>query len=119
MEFKSPDPAAASPERSCPRVVGHLGRASAYGQRQSQRRQSVLGRLTGRATSLPFTTVLTGPGRTITDNTEAAWVYRSRPPSRSLSRSWGRWRVIWASSGRGHGGDAVSAASRWGLVAAA
>jgi hypothetical protein len=29
--------------------------------------------LTGRATSVPFTAVLTGPERTTTDNTKAAW----------------------------------------------
>src|SRR4029453_4614196 len=44
------------------------GRASPYGQRGSQGRQSVLGHLTGRATSVPFTTVLTGSERTTTEN---------------------------------------------------
>jgi hypothetical protein len=42
-----------------------------YGQRQSQRRQSVPGCLTGCATSVPFTAVLGGPERITTDNTEA------------------------------------------------
>jgi hypothetical protein len=56
---------------ACQRVVGHLGRASPYGQRGSQGRQSVLGRLIGRATSLPFITVLTGSERTTTDNAKA------------------------------------------------
>src|SRR4029450_2771444 len=47
------------------------GRASPSGQRGSQGRQSVLGHLTGRATSVPFTTVLTGSERTTTDNATA------------------------------------------------
>ena len=39
----------------------------------SQRCQSVLGRLTGRATSVPFTADLGGPERTTTDNTTTTW----------------------------------------------
>ena len=96
VEFKSPDPAAASPEGSCPRVVGHLGRASAYGQRQSQRRQSVLGRLLG-----------------LHGSTAAGL------PAGFCRGAGGAGGLFGRLQARGHGGGAVSAASRWGLVAAA
>jgi hypothetical protein len=47
----------------------------------------VLGHLTGGATSVPFTGVLSGPERTATDNAEVAptWAIRSLCSSRSCS----------------------------------
>jgi hypothetical protein len=66
-----PRPAAASPPDSCLRGGGHRGRTSPYGQGGATARRVPGVILDGRATSVPFTAVLTGPERTATDNAAA------------------------------------------------
>jgi hypothetical protein len=63
---------AAPPSAACQRGRGHRGRASPCGQGSSQQRRCSSVVLAGRATSVPFAAVTTGPERTTTDNATSA-----------------------------------------------
>jgi hypothetical protein len=66
-----PTLAAASPPDPCPRGGGHRGRSSPSVEVEPTAPR-LPGFLTGRATRVPFTTDMTGPLRTATDNAKAA-----------------------------------------------
>ena len=72
MEFKSPHPAAASPSGSCPRGGGTEDRPYPTLQVGADGGPCTGLILAGRATIVPFTTDMTGPERTATDNARAA-----------------------------------------------
>jgi hypothetical protein len=64
--------AAALSSTACQRGRGHRGWALPKGQGWTNGVTACHVVLTGRATSVPFTVVLTGPERTTTDNAKAA-----------------------------------------------
>jgi hypothetical protein len=85
-QFRSRRATTASPSDSCPRGGGHQGRASPSGQAEPTAPRCARVILAVRATSVPFTAVLTGPQRTTTDNNEPALTCTVPRPRRSWHR---------------------------------
>jgi hypothetical protein len=89
QELRAASPPAAPPSRLANEAIGRRGQASPNGESGADDDTRVCQVvLTGRATSVPFTAVMTGPQRTTTDNTTAPLDQRRSLPSQVTIPIW-------------------------------